>query len=250
MIRLFRKTRVKLITENKLSKYLIYAIGEVLIVIVGILIAIQINNWNLERQAEIKINRLLLEIKNNLPDEIESAELIINWYNHKDTLLTRVKQRNVIREEFNSPPPWSTIRTPQWALFGYGNGYSLNKNAYNNLVQISDQIPAKYDSLFIALTWLYIDINDWIKERESKLLDKYYTLEAYLTQNKDFFSDLWQQKALSDNAIDYFMNDPIYLNWVYEIHDDYMQHQNSLKEFVIYAKEARSQIEELELKDD
>lgn len=250
MIRLFRKTRLNLLTDNKLAKYFMYAFGEVLIVIIGILIAIQINNWNQHRQAEIKINRLLLDIKNNLPDEIELADSDINWYNHKDTLLTRVKQRNVTRQEFNSPPPWSSIRTPQWALFAYGNKYSLNKNAYNNLVQISDQIPAKYDSLFMALSRLYIDINDRVNERELKLLDKYYTLKAYLTQNKDFYSDLWQEKALSDNAIDYFMNDPIYLNWVYEIDAYYQAHKRSLIAFVEYATKVLNQIDELELRVD
>ena len=75
MIRLFRTIRVKLLTKNKLSKYLLYAIGEVLIVIIGILFAIQINHWNQQRLDEIKINRLLLEIQNNLIDEIESAKL-------------------------------------------------------------------------------------------------------------------------------------------------------------------------------
>jgi hypothetical protein len=227
-----------------------YAIGEVLIVIIGILLAIQINNWNQHRQAEFKINRLLLHIKNNLPDEIESAESIINWYDHKDTLLTRIKQRKVTRQEFNSPSPWSTLTNPQWALFDYGKGYSLNKNAYNNLVLISDQIPAKYDSLYMALSRLYIDVNDLVNERELKLLDKYYTLKAYLTQNKDFYSELWQPKDLSDNAIDYFMNDPIYLNWVYEIDAYYRAHKLSLINFVEYATMVLNQIDELELRVD
>ena len=48
---------MKLLTENKFTRYFIYAIGEVIIVIIGILIAIQINNWNQQRLAEIKIIR-------------------------------------------------------------------------------------------------------------------------------------------------------------------------------------------------
>ena len=46
MIKFFRKIRQKLLTENKFSKYLIYAIGEIILVVIGILIALSINNWN------------------------------------------------------------------------------------------------------------------------------------------------------------------------------------------------------------
>jgi hypothetical protein len=56
MIKFFRRIRQKLVTENKpalpagrFSKYLLYAIGEILLVIIGILIALQINNWNDKR---------------------------------------------------------------------------------------------------------------------------------------------------------------------------------------------------------
>ncbi|SRR6056297_340672 len=46
MIKFFRKIRQKLLSKNKFSKYLIYAIGEIVLVVIGILIALQINNWN------------------------------------------------------------------------------------------------------------------------------------------------------------------------------------------------------------
>jgi len=46
MIKFFRRIRKNLLTENKFSKYLLYAIGEIILVVIGILIALQINNWN------------------------------------------------------------------------------------------------------------------------------------------------------------------------------------------------------------
>ena len=46
MIAFFRKLRQHLITENKVSKYLMYAIGEIILVVIGILIALAVNNWN------------------------------------------------------------------------------------------------------------------------------------------------------------------------------------------------------------
>ena len=81
MIKFFRKIRQQLLSENKFSKYLIYAIGEIILVVIGILIALQINNWNENRQQALKteklIERLLSETEiniNNVKSEIENSE--------------------------------------------------------------------------------------------------------------------------------------------------------------------------------
>lgn len=64
MIKLFRKIRHGLLSEGKMSKYLIYALGEIILVVLGILIALQINNWNEsfnDRKDELKG---LIDLKN------------------------------------------------------------------------------------------------------------------------------------------------------------------------------------------
>ncbi|MBT8205663.1 MAG: hypothetical protein KJO20_09835 [Eudoraea sp.] len=66
MLRFFRKIRQRLLTENKFSKYLLYAIGEIVLVVIGILIALQINNWNQNRIENQIEKRLLLELLANL----------------------------------------------------------------------------------------------------------------------------------------------------------------------------------------
>jgi hypothetical protein len=50
MIKFFRHIRQRMIKESKVSKYLLYAIGEIVLVVIGILIALQINNWNEQRK--------------------------------------------------------------------------------------------------------------------------------------------------------------------------------------------------------
>ena len=65
MIKFFRKIRQKLLTENKFSKYLLYAVGEIFLVVIGILIALQINNNSenyKKRQFEITILKILKKI--------------------------------------------------------------------------------------------------------------------------------------------------------------------------------------------
>jgi hypothetical protein len=70
MIKFFRKIRQKLLSENKFSKYLIYAIGEIVLVVIGILIALQINNWNEERKVIIGLDEQLHSMTNELEQDI------------------------------------------------------------------------------------------------------------------------------------------------------------------------------------
>ena len=77
MIKFFRRIRQNLLMENKTSKYLKYAIGEIVLVVIGILIALQINNWNQEnkvRNAELNFykntKQQLLDDANNIKSQI------------------------------------------------------------------------------------------------------------------------------------------------------------------------------------
>ncbi len=60
MIKFFRKIRQNLFMENKTGKYFKYAIGEIILVVIGILIALQINNWN-EKRKDVAKEQLILK---------------------------------------------------------------------------------------------------------------------------------------------------------------------------------------------
>ena len=62
MFRFFRQLRHKLLTENRFSKYMLYAIGEIVLVVIGILIALEINNWNQQRILQADQKKVLLNL--------------------------------------------------------------------------------------------------------------------------------------------------------------------------------------------
>lgn len=78
MIKFFRKIRLELLSNNKVSKYLIYAIGEIVLVVIGILIALSINNWNegkkTEHNRQVLIASLIEDFKYTY-DDIVNDEL-------------------------------------------------------------------------------------------------------------------------------------------------------------------------------
>ncbi|MBD3892239.1 DUF6090 family protein [Olleya marilimosa] len=77
MIKFFRKIRQKLLSENKFSKYLIYAIGEIVLVVIGILIALQINNWSENRKSSKIRNNYYKQVLQDLAKDT----IYINRYN-------------------------------------------------------------------------------------------------------------------------------------------------------------------------
>ncbi len=93
MIKFFRRIRQRLLAENKFSKYLLYAIGEIVLVVIGILIALQINNLNEDHKERVLEKSTLIEIQKSLTldirqfeaqieDQLQSAHLATILLNH------------------------------------------------------------------------------------------------------------------------------------------------------------------------
>ena len=63
------------------SKYLRYAVGEVVLVVIGILIALQVNNWNEYRKEKVVEKKILLSLHNEISNNLESLEVVIDGKN-------------------------------------------------------------------------------------------------------------------------------------------------------------------------
>ncbi|MFZ9003961.1 MAG: DUF6090 family protein [Robiginitalea sp.] len=80
MLRFFRQIRQRLLTDNKFSKYLLYAVGEILLVVIGILIALQVDNWNEERKFKSTQREFLEDLKTQVTNDISVRSSDINWF--------------------------------------------------------------------------------------------------------------------------------------------------------------------------
>ncbi|MEO1032264.1 MAG: DUF6090 family protein [Bacteroidota bacterium] len=98
MIKFFRHIRKALIAENKFSKYLLYAIGEIILVVIGILIALQINNWQQHRNN----NKLEKRYLSNLLSELE-----------KDALAMTITHAKLVKQSETKNPLLDIISTGQ-----------------------------------------------------------------------------------------------------------------------------------------
>jgi len=96
MIKFLRKIRKQLLSQNRFTKYLIYAVGEIVLVVIGILIALQINNWNESKKLKkeeikllVRLDKALIIEFNDLKDNDSRSKKTLNSYgiinNHLST---------------------------------------------------------------------------------------------------------------------------------------------------------------------
>jgi len=142
MIKFFRKIRQNLLTENKFSKYLLYAIGEIVLVVIGILIALTINNNNEEGKTRIKELNYLTNIKSDihlnlteLKDYIIARETSVN---SAETILEIFEnKKDIDPEEFN----FHNLNVQIWYPF------NKNNNAYQELINSGNLAIISNDSI-------------------------------------------------------------------------------------------------------
>ncbi len=210
MIKFFRKIRQSLVTENKLSKYMLYAIGEIVLVVIGILIALGINNRNVQRINEEKITSILKEIQNDLMKDIEYSKRIFDYQIYTDSIAKLI---------LNDKYTYSDYKNRNYRTIGYNyRDFKIITNGYDNLKRNIDNVPEKYSSIINDLKNLY--------ETEKSTIDVYNErIRATVYKNIDeVYGFNWAQdlakRIMSEERINYFLNDAHYKTMVIKYMND------------------------------
>lgn len=161
MIKFFRKIRQKLLSENKFSQYLFYALGEIVLVVIGILIALQINNnntkeKNLNESKEFTV-RLLNEVKSNI--QIANYEIS----RKKRHLSTATEVLDLIDKEINEQSP-RTLDSLVYLILEH-NAIELNLGTLNEGLNTGKIALIPSDSLK-SLLYSFHSILESAKENE------------------------------------------------------------------------------------
>ncbi len=98
MVKFFQNIRYKLLTENRFTRYLFYALGEIFLVVIGILIALNVNNRNLQRMETKKEEGLIEKLSTQTSVNLKKIEEEIKFYNYvqtkSDSILSVFKSKN------------------------------------------------------------------------------------------------------------------------------------------------------------
>ena len=106
MIKFFRKIRQNLLSEGKTRKYLKYAIGEIILVVIGILIALSINNWNDKRKNRNYEKEILFLINENLKNDSIALSEQLSYSKEANRLTDRLLEQVSIENYSDSLDQW------------------------------------------------------------------------------------------------------------------------------------------------
>jgi hypothetical protein len=155
-MKIFHLIRRSLLSQNKFSKYLLYAIGEIILVVIGILIALQINNWNENSKNLTTQNKYLKKLK-------ADADIMIKIYEKADQLIPlRIKEaeealiflnscgtKEVFKESFES-----TLVSHQTMMY-----YEQKSSTYSEMVSNGILSDIQNEELKQAISDLYLEID-------------------------------------------------------------------------------------------
>ena len=179
MIKFFRKIRQNLLMEDKTGKYFKYAIGEIILVVIGILIALQINNWNLFRQNKILETNYLKGINVNLNDDIGELEQLFT----KDTI--KLNAYTYLIRTFNTEPITSNhqeIITNLYNASGY-NWFEGQNVVFEDIKSSGNLNLIESDSIKYTIQKYYKFFEEVIKQEN--LYNSF--VEKYTDRNSQYF---------------------------------------------------------------
>jgi hypothetical protein len=165
MIALFRKMRQRLLADNRVGRYVLYALGEIALVMIGILLALQVNNWNNERKQAAHEQKVLEELLLNLRmDSLDHA-------GNRDWSLEVGASAGYVVDGLEAREAWQDSMSLHYGQLLLHGVATLNTSAYDNLKSIGFDLISN-DSIRIALTRLYsLDITRLLKLEKEMLSD-------------------------------------------------------------------------------
>jgi len=134
MIKIFRHIRKQMLSKNKFSKYLLYAIVEIILVVIGILIALQINNWNENKKQIKKEEKVLLQFKNELNEDLSILDMIIT--SNKFV----IKSCNELIKHLENNMPYNDSLSLYFDRWASPNVLEFNSSTYQNLTTIGPEL--------------------------------------------------------------------------------------------------------------
>ncbi|AXT20707.1 hypothetical protein D7030_11965 [Flavobacteriaceae bacterium AU392] len=247
MIQLFRKIRQNLLSQNKFSRYLFYAIGEIILVVIGILIAIQINNLNESRKIRTVENgylkQLVIDLKENeilwketldrKQKQLEASHAFLNmrFSKNQDTIMK-------IMPHFSNLGTWEDININQVTFSEMVSSGNLNiisndsikikllslDKLYKAILNRQDVIEAEYRARILEPIMAILNTTNILPQnnKQSKIIKR------FLSQNEmSFYADEFKKDMIS------LLNDKVFMNGVIGID---FNADTQFKEF-IQAKE-------------
>ena len=204
MIKFFRKIRQRLLAEGNLKRYLLYAIGEILLVVIGILIALQINTWNEWRKDRIKEENILHDLAKNIEINIQTFQNDINlleeWGRSSEIIILALGNKTIYSDTLRNH--FHLARITKQKLFVSNIGFQAYKDYGLDLIT-NKNLSAEIIKLYEFTIPSILSTNDLVNELDAEW-------DNHNVQKFDFVEGV----GLTPNDYESLFADHYYVSWV------------------------------------
>jgi hypothetical protein len=184
--------------KNNFRNYLLYAFGEIALVMIGILLALQVNNWNEGRKQQKELASILNTVKLDLVRDTIVASGIIKFYSENEKNSLKVINKEITKETIHECKACRSLITIY-------QPFAIQTKGLEMLKKYDDQNSIKNDSLVVSITQFYNtlsqlinDSNEFIKKEVLKNIESF--------QDKSWYVD-WTQGKETPALMAYYLSD-------------------------------------------
>ncbi len=203
MFKFFRHIRQRLLSENKVRNYLLYAIGEIALVIVGILIAIQVNNWNEQRKNRELVTRTIDALETELEENFNHANFVLGFWKTQDSICKKVLFDQLTIDDYRKNDLVSIVAV---------NWYNFLPKVENLNLLLENEKSASARLKPIIESAKYLKDRNMILDQQWDILRM--NIEENLKSLTGTVSLVRFDSTSVNNKIQYMLNDPQYKNVV------------------------------------
>ena len=183
--------------QNKTGKYLKYAIGEIVLVVIGILIALQVNNWNQERIGKSKEIEILKDFQVGLLNDIEEMNLVFSHYQRSKASINKI-----LNHLENDLPYTDSLKYDFFNTNLIRESGGLSNSVFENLKSTGfDLISNK--KIRNTIIRIYDENNPWLKSWEERYIKVIFDAEQniYNTRFYDFWAGDYKDPTIKGTMI-------------------------------------------------
>ncbi|MFD1553404.1 hypothetical protein DNU06_06980 [Putridiphycobacter roseus] len=182
-----------------MKKKIQYAIGEIILVVVGILIAVSINNWNENRKVENKLLNIFKMVKSDMISDTIYTHQAIWFYNFQDSL-AKIVIKDTVSKAFLK-------ENMEMMQIPFNNvPFTVSSGAIEQLKKMSADLDLFTDSTIATIIQFQAVYSTSFKDLDEKLSHDVQNNTDHIKTNSNYFS-LRQEQNLSDDYLDYFLTD-------------------------------------------
>jgi len=189
---MLKNMKQKLLKQNNIGRYVSYAIGEIVLIVIGILVAVSIDNWNEERRQKKVVDGIFAVLINDIKEDTAEVNQILDFYNKKKGTFLKIAYDTLTKNEIAECDLCPTLISSR-ELF------SINKRGIYQLNEYNNYILSNQDSLVFDIVNFYNTLTDDVENFNELINDDVVGNLVHWRDNYPWFASSLQGRLKKED---------------------------------------------------